>query len=47
MGADRRRVVVSVEQALSMTYATLRCVHLGWRVIKVEATPAPGRRATA
>jgi len=45
MTAARRRIVVSVEQALSMTYATLRFVHLGWRVIKVEATPVPGRVA--
>jgi itaconate CoA-transferase len=36
------RVVISVEQALTMTYATLRFVHLGWRVIKVEPTPVPG-----
>jgi len=28
-----------MEQALSMTYATLRFVHMGWRVIKLEATP--------
>jgi len=33
-----------MEQALTMTYATLRCVHLGWRVIRVESTPVPGRR---
>jgi len=32
-----------VEQALSMTYATLRFVHLGWRVVKVEPTPVEGR----
>lgn len=32
-------IIVSMEQALSLTYATLRFVHLGWRVIKVEATP--------
>src|SRR5215471_5539829 len=32
-------VILSMEQALSMTSATLRFVHLGWRVIKVEATP--------
>lgn len=31
-----------MEQALSMTYATLRFVHLGWRVIRLEATPARG-----
>ena len=41
----RPRIVLSVEQALSMSYATLRFVHLGWRVIRVEATPAPGRRS--
>ncbi len=37
------QVVLSVEQALTLTYATLRFVHLGWRVIKVEPTPVPGR----
>ena len=38
----RPRTVISMEQALSMTYATLRFVHLGWRVIRLEATPADG-----
>jgi crotonobetainyl-CoA:carnitine CoA-transferase CaiB-like acyl-CoA transferase len=42
---DKRRTVLSVEQALSMSYATLRLVHLGWRVIRVEATPAKGRKS--
>jgi len=37
-------VVLSMEQALTMTYATLRCVHHGWRVIRVEQTPVPGRK---
>lgn len=41
----RPQVVLSVEQALTMTYATLRFVHLGWRVIKVEPTPVPGRKS--
>ncbi len=41
--AERRPVVLSVEQALSMPYATLRFVHLGWRVIRIEPTPVPGR----
>jgi len=36
-------VVLSVEQALSMSYATLRFVHLGWRVIRVEPAPIAGR----
>jgi crotonobetainyl-CoA:carnitine CoA-transferase CaiB-like acyl-CoA transferase len=35
----RRRVVVSLEQALSLPYATWRFAHLGWRVIRIESTP--------
>ncbi len=31
-----------MEQALAMTYATLRFAHLGWRVIRLEATPTAG-----
>jgi len=34
------RTVLSMEQALSMPYATLRFVQLGWRVIRIEATPS-------
>lgn len=37
--------MLSVEQALTMTYATLRFVHLGWRVIKLEPTPVPGQKS--
>ncbi len=33
------RTVLAMEQALSMTYATLRFVQLGWRVIRLEGTP--------
>jgi len=40
----RPQIVLSMEQALTMTYATLRLVHLGWRVIKLEPTPLPGRK---
>ena len=39
------KIVLSVEQALTMTYATLRFVHLGWRVIRVEPTPIAGRKS--
>lgn len=39
------QVVLSLEQALTLTYATLRFVHLGWRVIKVEPTPMAGRKS--
>lgn len=41
--ATKPRVVLSVEQALALPYATLRCVHQGWRVIRVEAPPVAGR----
>jgi itaconate CoA-transferase len=40
-----RPIVLSVEQALSMSYATLRFAQLGWRVIRIEPTPVEGRRA--
>lgn len=44
MSSDRP-IVIAVEQALSMPYATLRFVHLGWRVIRIEPTPVPGRKS--
>jgi crotonobetainyl-CoA:carnitine CoA-transferase CaiB-like acyl-CoA transferase len=34
--------VLSLEQALSLSYATMRFVQLGWRVIRLEATPGRG-----
>ncbi len=37
-----RRVVLSLEQATALPYATQRFVQLGWRVIRIEATPSPG-----
>jgi crotonobetainyl-CoA:carnitine CoA-transferase CaiB-like acyl-CoA transferase len=39
----KQRTVLSLEQALSMPYATLRFAQLGWRVIRIEATPAGNR----
>ncbi len=38
----KRRTVLSLEQALSLPSATLRMVHLGWRVIRIESTPSGG-----
>jgi itaconate CoA-transferase len=35
----KRRTVLSLEQALSLSYATMRFVQLGWRVLRLEATP--------
>jgi itaconate CoA-transferase len=45
VSTQARKVVLSVEQALAMPYATLRFVHLGWRVIRLEPTPLPGRKS--
>ncbi|MFO1219714.1 MAG: CoA transferase [Burkholderiaceae bacterium] len=36
----KMRTVLSMEQALSLPYATLRFRQLGWRVIRIEATAA-------
>lgn len=36
----RARTVLSLEQALALPSATLRFAQLGWRVIRIEATPA-------
>ncbi len=36
----KRRTVLAMEQALSLPYATLRFAQLGWRVIRIEATPS-------
>ena len=38
----KRRTVLSLEQALSLPSATLRFAQLGWRVIRIEATPSGG-----
>ncbi|MCF8177368.1 MAG: CoA transferase [Sulfuritalea sp.] len=38
----KRRTVLSMEQALSLPYATLRFAQLGWRVIRIESTPSGG-----
>ncbi len=39
----RQRTVLSLEQALSLPSATLRFAQLGWRVIRIEATPVGER----
>jgi crotonobetainyl-CoA:carnitine CoA-transferase CaiB-like acyl-CoA transferase len=36
----KRKTILSLEQALSLSSATLRFAQLGWRVIRVESTPA-------
>jgi crotonobetainyl-CoA:carnitine CoA-transferase CaiB-like acyl-CoA transferase len=41
--AMNKLTVLSLEQALSLSYGTSRFVHLGWRVIRIEATPSGGR----
>jgi itaconate CoA-transferase len=39
-GRMKRSTVLSMEQALSLPYATLRFAQLGWRVIRIESTPS-------
>ena len=39
----KRRVVLSLEQAVALPYATLRFRQLGWRVIRIEATGSSTR----
>ena len=41
--SEKKPIVLSVEQALAMPYATLRFVHLGFRVIRLEQTPVGDR----
>jgi len=36
------KTILSLEQALSLPYATQRFVHLGWRVIRIESTSLGG-----
>jgi itaconate CoA-transferase len=43
-GSMKRRTVLSLEQALSLPYATLRFAQLGWRVIRIEAVGGEGLR---
>ena len=40
----RPRTVLSMEQALSLSYGTLRFAQLGWRVIRLESAPRPGQK---
>ena len=40
----RPRTVLSMEQALSLSYGTLRFVQIGWRVIRLESAPGAGQK---
>ena len=40
----KQRTVLSLEQALSLPYATLRFAQLGWRVIRIEANAVRAKR---
>ncbi len=42
-GGVKPRTVLSLEQALSLPYATLRFAQLGWRVIRIESAGAGER----
>lgn len=37
-----KKTILSLEQALTLPYATQRFVQLGWRVIRMESPPEPG-----
>lgn len=44
MSEGSRKTIVSLEQALTLPYATQRFVQLGWRVVRVENTRGKGDR---
>ena len=33
----KRKIILCLEQALALPFATQRMVHLGWRVIRIES----------
>ncbi len=39
-----RKTILSLEQALTLPYATQRFAQLGWRVIRIESTGKPGQK---
>jgi phenylsuccinyl-CoA transferase len=39
-----RKTILSLEQALTLPYATQRFAQLGWRVIRIEASGKPGQK---
>ncbi len=39
----QQKTILSLEQALTLPYATERFAQLGWRVIRIEATGRPGQ----
>jgi itaconate CoA-transferase len=42
---NRNKVILSLEQALALPYATHRFVEMGWRVIRLESPPENGENA--
>ena len=40
----KQKTVLSLEQALTLPYATQRFAQLGWRVIRIESAKQPGRQ---
>ncbi len=40
----KQKTVLSLEQALTLPYATQRFAQLGWRVIRLESTGKPGQK---
>lgn len=42
---DKRKTILTLEQALALPYATQRFVQLGWRVIRIESPAEEGENA--
>ncbi|MBT3663821.1 MAG: CoA transferase, partial [Candidatus Marinimicrobia bacterium] len=40
---SKQKTIISLEQALTLPYATQRFVQLGWRVIRIESPGKPGQ----
>lgn len=40
-----KKTILTLEQALTLPYATQRFVQLGWRVIRIESPGSPGKRS--
>ncbi|MFQ6677569.1 MAG: CaiB/BaiF CoA transferase family protein [Fidelibacterota bacterium] len=42
----KQKTIISLEQALTLPYATQRFVQLGWRVIRIESPGKPGQKTS-
>jgi len=40
----RKKIILSLEQALTLSYTTQRFVQLSWQVIRIEVAPKPRQK---